>query len=750
MRWYIGIITSAFLVGAESVAGVAHAQEAPQGDIVVTASRRASPLLDTPISISVLTTDDLKATNSDSFADFARQIPGLSFIDSGPGNKRYALRGLQSAGEPEVALYYDEIPVSGLPGSSNDTGDAQPDIKLFDVDRVEVLRGPQGTLYGNGSMGGAIRIISKRPQLDRVAADASTSVATTSGGAPSWRGSAMLNLPVVNDLLGIRVTGYYRHEGGWIDDIPNSAISLPQIGKNNINPERTYGGRASLSFQPTPDWNITGIAYYQNTKTSAFDLYPAYATAGDRYVSKAYVREPWLENLFMANVISTYDFDFAELTATASYQRRTLDRSVDTTRFLVISVYGCTELDYGKGCTTPPTVPAVGYSNERVEAWSGEVRIASRGNGRFQWTAGATLQNSTTDRRSQVAPVNTSGYIELDSRTGDAINRIFERDNFDSFDQYAFFGEASYKLWRSLTATVGYRWFHSDRTDQQILVQQFFPGSPTGAQPFQQFTQGRLFQKYELSYKFSQSGLLYLQAAQGFRSGGPNFPGGFAVSAPPYGADSVWDYELGWKVSGLDKRLYWSGAIFHIKWSNLQQLVPTAMFSYIANAGEAQSDGVETEISYVPTPGLTLSGGLAYNNARLVGPQPVQINPALQLHAGDKLANVPDWTANWSASYAFRLGKRYDVELRADGSYQSGRANLTAPQNPAYFLIGPSTLANLRGSLQSDAGWRVGIDITNLFDTFAPNSGKALDSNLVRTVTAARPRTVSLTFGLTY
>ena len=139
-------------------------------EVMVTATRRPTLPMRTPVSMTVLGSNTLAAVNVDSFGDFATLVPGLTATDLGPGQKRYALRGLQSAGEPEVSLYYDEIPISGLPGPSLDTGDSQPDLKLWDVDRVEVLRGPQGTLYGNGSIGGAIRIISRRPVLDRTEA----------------------------------------------------------------------------------------------------------------------------------------------------------------------------------------------------------------------------------------------------------------------------------------------------------------------------------------------------------------------------------------------------------------------------------------------------------------------------------------------------------------------------------------------------------------------------------------------------
>lgn len=710
--------------------------------VTVTASKRETKLLDTPMSLSVVGSDALAASNADNFGDFARLVPGLTYTDAGPGNKRYALRGLQSAGEPEVALYYDEIPVSGLPGASLDTGDSQPDLKLWDVDRVEVLRGPQGTLYGNGAMGGAIRILSKRPELDRFDDALEISTSGTHGGGSSGSLNLMVNQPLVNDELAVRLAVYARYEGGWIDQVPASGIALRQLNQADINWERTLGGRASIAWQPSVQWNVTAIAYYQDMATGdAFDVYPSFALPDDRYVSKSYVRKPWRDKSAMFNLISDYDLGWADFTATGSFQRRTLDRNVDTTRYL-LGQFHCTEFTWNQSCFGPPLVPADSFSLETVSAWSGETRLSSKQDGPLLWTVGAFLQNADNERLGQVAPADSGGYMRFDAN-GVAIGRIFARNNFDSFDQYAFFGEGSYEVLNDLTATAGLRWFHSARSDQQVLVQQFFPGQPVGPEPFQQFDQSALFKKFELSYKIDGAGLVYAQAAQGFRAGGPNYPGGFNLTAPSYGADSVWDYETGWKFDFAKTGLYWSGAVFDIEWSNMQQLVPQALFSYIANGGQARSQGFETELEYRPLGGLTLSGGITYNDARLVGQQPLSSDPSVQLVAGDKLANVPDWALNGSISYSWLLDG-FNLGARLGGAYQSARRSLATPQNPAYFIIEAYSLFGLHLSMDRGSGWQIGLDVDNLFDSFSELSGRSEDSNLINTVTPARPRTVSL------
>jgi iron complex outermembrane receptor protein len=673
----------------------------------------------------------------------------LSYSDSGPGQKRYALRGLQSAGEPEVALYYDEIPISGLPGGSLDTGNDQLDIKLWDVDRIEVLRGPQGTLYGNGSMGGAIRILSNRPDLNHFSTALETSASTTDGGADSSGYSVMLNAPLITGRLALRVTAYDRNEGGWIDSLPQPGTEVPQIDRDNLNWERTSGGRLSLALQATSQWKVTAVAYYQDTKTGeAWDLDPAVATPSDPYVTGAFIRTPWRDRASMYNLISDYDLGWSEFVETAAYQRRDVQQNLDTTRYL-LGLLGCTTANWDQTCFTAPLIPADGAAFESVEAWSDEARLTSEGSGPLQWTLGAFAQNAITSRLSDVAKVGPAGYLQYDANGG-LLNRLFSRSNYDTFDQYAVFGELSYEVIQHIKAIVGLREFRSDRTDQQDIIQQFFPGSPTGREPFQKFVESHLYKKFELSYDIDRNASVYLEAAQGFRAGGPNYPGGFNLTAPPYRSDSVWDYEFGWKVTAWRGALFWSGAAFHIDWSHVQQLVPTQNFSYIANAGSAASDGMETELSWNPSPGLTLRGGTTYNDVRLVGPQPIQADPTLQLSPGDRLANVPQWIANGAVSYRKQVGGGYTGSIQLEGFFESDRPDIVTTQNPGYVIIPSAKLLNLRLGLDSPRSWRLGLDIENLLDGYEPLSGQSLDGNYVRSVSAARPRTISLILDVTY
>jgi len=733
-------------LGLTAWAGPALGQTTDVDTVIVTATKRATSLADTPMSLTVVDGATLKAAHAEDFAGFAKLTPGLTYTDAGPGNKRYALRGLQSAGEPEVALYYDEIPIAGAPGASLDTGDSQPDLKLIDVERVEVLRGPQGTLYGNGAMGGAIRILSHRPDFDQPDVTLSVAGGLTDGGGPSGRVTGVFNAPLVPGKLAVRLVGYAYNEGGWIDARPDTTTTLRQIDKADINWQHTVGGRAVIALKPHANWTVTAIGYYQQLHVGdAFETYPDFATGADRYRAKAFVRKPWDDTSAMGNVISEADLGWANLLVTASYQHRDLTRTGDTTRF-VLGQFGCTEFTWGRTCNGAPLVPAATISDETVSAWSGEVRLTSSQAGPLQWTLGALAQDVKTSRRGQVATTNASGYIAFDT-SGQVIGRIFARNNFDRFKRYAVFGETSYEIAPRLTATLGLRWFRAERSDQQIILQQFFPGAPTGTQPYQAFAEDKVFKKAELSYRANHAGLFYVQAAQGFRAGGPNYPGGFALTAPPYGSDSVWDYEAGWKGDLLDRRVHLDAAVFDIEWTNLQQLIPQALFSYIVNGGRARSQGFEANAAVQLLPHLNLDAGVTYNDARLVGDQPISTDPLSQTYVGDKLANVPDWTAHADLVHRQPLGRGMTLTSRLDATYQSSRGSLVATQNPAYFVIKAYALADAHLALDRGSAWSLSLDVENLFDRFAPLAGRAEDSNLVRTVTPARPRTVWL--GLT-
>ena len=425
-------------------------------EIVVTATKRTTVLQDTAYSVQALSSDTLRELVADDFIDFFNEITSLSQFGEGPGNRRYSIRNVQSVGEPQVGLYYDEIPIAGLPGDSLDSGFAQLELKLWDVERIEVLKGPQGTLYGQGSMGGTLRVISKRPDTEKYQAAAQTTLSDTRYGDFNYGVNGMVNVPLIKNVLAVRGAIYHRDEDGYIDDISATLLGVTQDYVEDVNYEETTGGRVSVLFTPTEDFSLTGLYYFQRTDTGGlFETFPDFAT-GDAPVANVFVENLYDDDVDMFNVIADYDgLGWASATWTGSYMEREIARFDDTTRFVITGVFGCNEFNYFISCFGAPIVPTVSMADESVKSWSTEFRVTSEHEGPFHWTAGFFFQNKRTYRNGQVGIVDgVTGEATFDENRV-LQRRIFSRKNWGHAEQLAFFGELGYEVIDGLVATGG-------------------------------------------------------------------------------------------------------------------------------------------------------------------------------------------------------------------------------------------------------------------------------------------------------
>ena len=721
-------------------------------EIVVTATKRATVLQDTAYSVQALGADALRELVADDFIDFFSQITSLSQFGEGPGNRRYSIRNVQSIGEPQVGLYYDEIPIAGLPGDNLDSGFAQMDLKLWDVERVEVLKGPQGTLYGQGSMGGTLRVISKRPDTEKFQVAAQTTLSDTRYGGFNYGVNGMVNAPIIKDTLAVRAAIYHRDEEGYIDDVSATLLGVTQEHREDANYEETTGGRISVLFTPTEEFSLTGIYYFQRMDTGGlFETFPE-ITAGDAPVANIFVEDMFDDDVDMFNVIADYDgLDWVSATWTGSYMEREISRFDDTTRFVITGVFGCNEFNYFISCFGAPIVPTVSMADESVKAWSTEFRLTSELEGPLQWTAGFFYQKKRTHRNGQVGIVDgVTGEATFDENRV-LQRRIFSRQNWGHAEQLAFFGELGYEIMDGLVATVGLRWFDTDRDEDQNLVQPFF-GNVTGYLPTQEFSEDKLIKKFHLSYEVTDDALVYFQAAEGFRLGGPNQPGGFQASAPPFDSDSLWNYEIGWKSAWADDKVIFNGAAYYIDWSEIQiQLVDsTGAFDYIGNTGDAEIYGFELDTTLRPVTGLEISSGLTYSKARLDGEQEAPTGGILpvDLQDGDRLSNVPDWQFHVSATYRFPVLGNYEGTFRAGWNYvSSSNTQLTdilqdGSRNPSFHRNGSYDLANIRAGISGN-NWDAALYVNNLFDNNDTMAARLVDNEPLRTV-IPRPRTIGV------
>ncbi|EQA98685.1 hypothetical protein L288_20265 [Sphingobium quisquiliarum P25] len=686
--------------------------------IVVTALKRETRLQDTAAAITAIGGDELRSANIDNINDLQRTTPGSVVTDAGPGQRRISLRGIRSAGDAQVGIYYDETPVAGPPGTTSDPGGSQSDVKLFDVERVEVLRGPQGTLYGAGAMGGALRIILKKPDLERFGGVFDISGTTTSHGGEGYQLNAAINLPIVRDRLGVRIVGFRRFDPGWIDN--------PHLNLKGINKEDTDGGRILLRFKPIDDLTIDASASYQDMKSSPSIWSPSVG----KWQSANRTVLPLRDRNRIYSLTARGEVGFATLTATTSYQDRDLLVTRDPT-YLWQSLGGAR------------FTPGLYYQPQDVKDWTNEVRLQSSGNDPLQWTIGGFYE----DRKAKVL---SEGH-QVDPATGKdfATPTVLLRRNVgDRLKQKAVFGELSYTVFDRLTFTGGLRYYDYDKLvtgDTSIG----FPLLRTPVSPYREFrssNNGWLY-KGNVSFKVNDNLLVYGQAASGYRPGGVNQVLGLAA-ALPYLPDKLWTYEGGVKLSLADGRLLLNLTGYRTDWTNLQVNLDSGSFLYLGNAGAARIKGAEAEIVLNPAQGFNLSANLNLLSAKLTEDMLTAgtVPSATTGRAGDRIPNIPEGSFTVSGQYEWSVAGPLKGLLRADfshvgKSYSDFRPNPARPTN--YRRIGDYQLVNARIGVRSDR-WGAYLFANNLFNKVARTSSGNVLGGSIEAITTVPPRTIGI------
>ncbi|HEX4241994.1 MAG TPA: TonB-dependent receptor [Steroidobacteraceae bacterium] len=682
-------------------------------EVVVTAERHTSTVQKTALSITVVTGEQLAEQGLSTIRDVAAQVPGISMRSSGPGQTEYEMRGLPSSGgsSATVGLYLNDVPLSAPAAALNGKVTIDPD--LFDLSRVEVLRGPQGTLYGSGSMGGTIRLITNLPKLDETEASVEVIPSVTRGGF-NWGGNAMVNLPVVQDRLAVRLVGTYKFNAGWIDrDVvdpfpigPGGACGFGTCTRGDVssapiaarfprsNWERIAGGRASVRFQPSDPLTIDFMGMYQRIGMGAPNQVddPPGVDALAHY-SPFDIPEPYSDTYRLYSLNVNYDLGFAQLTSATSHWSRESSWTGDTSEQnqSLLSVY------FG----FPDLIPASYENNDFSKQTSEELRLASSGQGPWQWVVGGFFSKfeSVFD---QYAANPAYAVLAYGGPAANPDGIGYQAHNPYDIKQFAAFGESSYQLDNGLKATVGLRWY---RYDTDLTFEQSGNYSQTGNAS--QFTgavsssDSGVNPKFNLAYLPNEHLTLYAQASKGFRPGGVNLP----VPVPPcteqaplsYKPDSLWSYELGEKGRFLGGRLTVNSDLYYIRWSNVQQLLtPPCAFPNTQNAGNAISYGPELEIAAQLTPDLMVSINGAYTEAHITDVNPASAGQALggttPLVPGLPLENVPRYTANAALNYSHPLGNGYRLISRVS-------ATATGPSHDIsyYFQELPGyTIANAR------------------------------------------------------
>jgi len=767
-------------------------------EVVVTATRREESLSKVPISVMALTEENLDARGIKDFSEVARYTPGVSFDTSGTNN--ISIRGIAgTGGAGTTGIYIDDTPIQ-MRALAFNPDEALP--KSFDIDRVEVLRGPQGTLFGAGSEGGTVRYITTQPSVNRTSVYARAEVSTTDGGAPSYEGGFAIGGPLIDNTLGARITLWYRRDGGWVDDI--NPVTLAPV-ESNANYVDNYLARLAFLWMPSDKWSLTPAIYYQDSKRHDINnFWPLYSDAGNgKFINADPTQRRVPDKFYLASLKIQGDLGAAQFISNTSYYDRTNQDGYEGTlynlgfyqiyAFLPPYVSGSYPLIDGNGIHLPPgasnyTSPST-VDNGQINI-SQEFRLQSSDpNARLLWTTGLFFSEN---RQSYLEQIHDPMLSQLQNALigdpnivdvfGVGYSPDFPEDSYflqthAKDEQYAVFGEATFAATEKLKLTAGARFSKNKYSfDTYTGGPQLFGPSARGSGSN---SENSFTPKLSVQYQADPNNMFYATYAKGFRPGGANNPlpyaacsqdfvaFGIANAPTQYDSDTVNSYEIGAK-NNINNRIRIASSIYYIKWNNIQQVVvpPICQISFISNLGRAASKGADLELQASLTDSLLLDLAAGYNSARytqdskLSGAEtsPIVANGdaivGQTAESGYGQATTPVTIAA-GLEYRFKLFA-HESFLRVDYTYE-GRAKWpTAAQDPNTLQYDPNnyvlpgtTFTTVRGGMQFGS-LSLAAFCDNLTNTHAitaynwtidPGDG---NSRLQRQYTF-RPRTIGVT-----
>jgi iron complex outermembrane receptor protein len=739
---------AAQLASAQQAAPTADAadQYKTLDNIVVTATKRAQTAQTVPISMTAVSGAELERRGVTSLSDLARIAPSLSVTSSGPGSNNLVIRGISSsAGSAATVGYYlDDVPISASSNAALLSTRGVIDPALFDIERVEVLRGPQGTIYGSSSMGGTIKYVSVQPDTEFSEGKVKVDLSNTHTGGNNANISGSFNLPIKKDVMGLRVSAYSRYDDGYIDRYsidPDNYLAADPNGtkKNNVNTYQTSGIRAALLIKPDQSLSITPSIIYQRVKLgSPFTYDKGPASLDDPYQVRS-VDERNVQKSMIANLSVVKHFASFDMTSSTSYFTRDFDIRDDSSKVI----------NYFFGL--PAVYPTTMYGSYKNKEFTQELRGTSQLDVPLQFTGGVFFHHVRAPLSSSIP--YPDGFNAAFNTPFPGYDTIYAGERYATMKEYAVFGEVSYDFTDKLKGSIGIRGFKVDQTFDQsgdgLLnggpSHVYNTSSDRGATP-----------KYTLQYQATPDSMLYATVSKGYRAGGPNNPapaslcgvevGGLGLSETQlskYGPDYLWNYEAGFKTAWLDRRLQVNGSLYRMDWKDVQQqIVLDCGYNITANFGSAVSQGGELEINYLPSQSLSLTLGAGYNDATLKTDV-----PGTSAKDGDRLTNVPRFSGSASAEYRMPVNDTYEGFVRGDLSYVGDSTFLYDRTSPFYRRAGFAT-TNLRAGVRGGNGIDLSLYVTNVFDkrgeTDLPVAISA-DLPTTRRVAINQPRTIGVT-----
>ncbi len=742
------VITNTLLAASPSASTTDNSGQLKE--IVVSASREGQENIQKiPMAISAIRPNALEQFGLGGLSDYAKMVPSLTLQQFGPGINKIDIRGITTSGidytdvqdRPLVAIYLDDTPIS-LQAQN-------PDLKVFDLKRVEILRGPQGTLYGAGSMSGTIRLITVKPNLNRLSAESGVNLSDTESGYGGFNYSLrqMVNVPLIDGKLAMRAIVYRGDDSAFIKN----------LGLNHkAHADVTNQARVAVRYRPADDLTIDGSITYEDLNAGVHDafsgLQPYQFTSLEPELTK--------DSLKIFNVTVERDFVAAILRSSTSF----LDRNNAN---YGANEYGVNAFLFGG---VLPLDPALDIVSDNTKDFVEEIRLTSRNAKKLKWTSGVFFERFRRDYYQDQPATN------FDARWGNEIGfptysslddgAFHPNDDFSGIQnsaerQVAVFGQATYSPTPKLDLTAGLRYFNW-KQDFVLYFGGIFGASPFATSPTSlgvPLTESGIAQasgatpRFAAAYHFTDNQMLFAEAAKGFRYGGVNQPVPISICAPylaqlgltkaplTFGPDELWSYSLGEKGSYFKKRFNLNVTGFFINWTNVQTTRDLqCSYYFIENKGTIESRGVELETAARITPALTISFNGSYTNATTDG-----LIENLRAPSGSPTPFDPKWIANLSASYDVSVA---DNTLRFSTNYAyRGSAGTTFNPTDANYRVIPDSHDLDAAITYEMANLQIGVFGSNLTNgNNIVNIGAVIPGSLQPgdTYFYARPRTIGL------
>ena len=733
-------IASAVLVSANTIAQ----DDMMIEEVIVSAQKKSENLQNVPISVTTLSADELDSLNIKDFADYVLQLPAASAVQRRPGQGQIFMRGISDGGNvnqslqgPAVAIYLDESPVTMI-------GD-NLDVHVYDIERVESLTGPQGTLYGAASQAGNLKIITKKPSSE-FDSGFNLSAESTRGGDGSTMVEGFVNIPLSQNAA-LRFVGFNDRDGGFIDSV-NDSITYPVSGitrsnevfvEDNFNDAVKDGYRAALRVDLSENWKLDVNYMGQETSTNGvWDHNPD--ELGEYNVSRFYddkTHDEWTR--FSATV--TGDLGFADLTFTTSSLERDFEVLSDYSHYsidgYVEGYYTCYEYYFG-----PCVDPSIQFENDTHQEYdTTEIRLSSKEGEKFNWIIGAFQTENVTEYDSQwhVPAINP------DAAVPGSKDLYYQTDQVRAEDESAVFGELYYQINDKMELTLGHRKFDNETTLKGFVGTIWWPNSLYGSTTRPDNVNSKYdgsdsISKINLSYQVDNNSMLYITRSEGYRPGGANRTTQLGAT---YDADFLTSTEFGFKSISMDGRLRLNGAMYQMDWDDIQLGwfdSSISLLGLVDNIGKANSNGFELDAKYILSDSVSVAVGYANNEAVLK--EDYVLRGVVEAKDGQDLPFTPD--------------TKYNVTINVDtgdtSSLQFNYVYVDEMWNDLFYddreMQDSYGIANLSFTTQVGENSTMQIYMDNIFDEVAQLYINSED--IQRLTTVNRPTTVGVKFSWNY